>query len=98
MRRLPSPPCGLMAALSQLGGREVLILSFPYESTLELDALTPTEREVVLALLTGASNAEIARERGTAVVTVAKQIATALGKLGVRSRGELAAAAGSAHV
>jgi DNA-binding NarL/FixJ family response regulator len=97
--RPSSPPCGLTAARAELDGREVLVLSFPYESPLALDRLTRTEREIVLAILTGASNAEIASDRGTTMLTVAKQIASALRKLGVRSRGELAAiATRSAHV
>ena len=98
MRLLPSAPRGLTAARAELDGRQVLILSFPYESPLALDTLSRIEREIVLALLAGASNAQIARDRGTTVLTVAKQIAHALRKLGVRSRGELAAAATrSAH-
>jgi DNA-binding CsgD family transcriptional regulator len=60
-----------------------------------LDALTAAEREVALALLRGATNRAIAAERGTALQTVANQIAALYAKLGVHSRAELAAALGA---
>ena len=95
----PSPPPlhadappGLEAARGRLDDREVLVLSFPCEPSSSLEPLSAAERAVVEALLTGASNADIARLRGRSVQTVAKQVASALHKLGVRSRGELAAA------
>jgi DNA-binding NarL/FixJ family response regulator len=53
--------------------------------------LSATERCVVSEVLGGKSNAEIAQARGTSTRTVANQIANAFRKLGVRSRGELAA-------
>lgn len=55
-------------------------------------ALSRSERQVVLALLGGASNREIARARGTSDRTVANQIQSIYRKLGVRSRSELGAA------
>ncbi len=53
--------------------------------------LTAAEREVMAALLDGTSYAEIARRRRRSVSTVAKQAGSAFRKLGVSSRGELAA-------
>lgn len=52
--------------------------------------LSEAEREVVLAILDGRSNAEIALARCRSVRTVANQAASAFRKLGVRSRSELA--------
>jgi len=51
--------------------------------------LTRSESEVVDAIRRGASNADIARRRGTSVHTVANQIAGVFRKLGVHSRTEL---------
>ena len=55
--------------------------------------LTPAEHAIMAPLLAGASNAEISRERGTSVRTVANQVAVIFRKYGVSSRGELAAKA-----
>ena len=52
-------------------------------------ALSPAERQVARLAAAGLPNAEIARSRGSAVRTVANQIASAFRKLGVRSRLEL---------
>jgi DNA-binding CsgD family transcriptional regulator len=88
--RIPAP-AGLRAARLGVGGEEYLVLSHPL-STWELPAiLTPAEREVVHALLRGASRAQIAEARGSSVRTVANLLAQAFRKLGVRSRVELAA-------
>ncbi len=71
-------------------GVDLFVLSLPLEPDLP-DTLTDSEREVILLALQGASNAEIAEQRGTALQTVANQIRSAFGKLGVNSRTELAA-------
>jgi DNA-binding CsgD family transcriptional regulator len=52
--------------------------------------LTAAEREVAQAILDGASNKEIAQQRGVAPRTVANQVASVFRKLGVSSRAELA--------
>jgi DNA-binding NarL/FixJ family response regulator len=57
--------------------------------------LSPAEAEVVRAVLRGASNRQIARDRDRSARTVANQIAAAFRKLGVGSRGELYARAAS---
>ncbi len=54
------------------------------------DLLSPAERDVVRLALAGCSNAEIARRRGTAVRTVANQLAAVYSRFGVRGRIELA--------
>lgn len=54
-------------------------------------ALTVSERALVLQLLLGRSNAEIARFRDVSTQTIANQLHTLFGKLKASSRGELAA-------
>src|SRR5437868_11224901 len=51
--------------------------------------LTPAERDVLARVVAGASNAEIAKARGTSIRTVANQIASLLRKLGASSRFDL---------
>ncbi|WP_394847853.1 LuxR C-terminal-related transcriptional regulator [Pendulispora brunnea] len=53
--------------------------------------LSASERAVLLGVLCGKTNAEIAQARRSSVRTVANQVASAFRKLGVSSRGELAA-------
>jgi DNA-binding NarL/FixJ family response regulator len=93
---MPPPPAqlrDLVAARGTMQGRDVLVVSYAHDAQLDLQALSVGEREIILAVLRGKKNAEIARERGTSVLTVAKQVASGLRKLGVRTRGELAALA-----
>lgn len=72
-------------------GTAFLMVWLPSESPRGADALTRSEREVLTRLLEGDSSAAIAYERCTSARTVANQIASIFRKLGVRSRGELAA-------
>lgn len=65
------------------------ILSFPLDELPLPDSLSAAEQAVCRLLLTGASNAEIARQRRTSVRTVANQVAAILKKLGAGSRSEL---------
>jgi DNA-binding CsgD family transcriptional regulator len=58
---------------------------------LPLDALTGIERDLVMAMLTGASNQDVATRRGVSIRTVANQVAKVFRKLGASSRRELAA-------
>jgi DNA-binding NarL/FixJ family response regulator len=71
-------------------GEELLVLSLPATSNLAA-ALSPAEIEVARAIVRGATNAEIARVRGTSVRTVANQVASILRRLGARSRADVAA-------
>jgi DNA-binding CsgD family transcriptional regulator len=82
-------PADLRASDVRIGTGRYLLLSFRRDA--RTADLTPAERRVALAVLAGYSNAEIARMRGSATRTVANQVATIFRKLGVRSRGELAA-------
>jgi DNA-binding CsgD family transcriptional regulator len=68
-----------------------VVFSFPVclpGPPLELSA---AERAVVTAALAGKTNGEIGRERRTSARTIANQLASAYRKIGVQSRGELAA-------
>jgi DNA-binding CsgD family transcriptional regulator len=58
---------------------------------LPLDALTGIERDLVMALLVGASNQDVATRRGVSIRTVANQVAKVFRKLGASSRRDLAA-------
>jgi DNA-binding CsgD family transcriptional regulator len=62
------------------------------------EQLTGAELAVATALVEGASNQQIAIARGSSVRTVANQVASIFRKLGVRSRGELAAEGARARV
>jgi DNA-binding NarL/FixJ family response regulator len=84
---------GIVGARCIIDGREVVLLAYePSGSRLPFDGLTAAEKAVLGAVLAGKKNAEIARERGRSARTVAKQVAIAMRKLGVTTRGELAAA------
>ncbi len=84
----------LRASVVQIGESRYALLSFP-RAWKARDDLTPSERQVALAVLAGLSNADIARMRGSSPRTVANQVAAIFRKLGVRSRAELAARAHS---
>ncbi len=73
------------------GGASFLMVWLPGDSPLGVETLTRGERDVLRWLLAGTSSAVIASERGTSARTVTNQIASIFHKLGVHSRGELAA-------
>lgn len=75
-------------------GERFAVLSVPLAVDLP-ENLTPAEREVVSLLITGASNAQIAKARRVSVRTVANQVASVLKKLKVGSRTALIARFGS---
>lgn len=56
------------------------------------DQLTPQERTVVLALLSGSSNRELADQLFVSVKTIETHLTHVFRKLGCRSRGQLIAA------
>lgn len=94
-----SPPASDPRAVRfEVGGQEFAILSLPAECPTFPVELTDAERSVVMLVLGGASNAQVARRRGTSPRTIANQLAGIFEKLGVHSRSELAArCAGEAH-
>ena len=69
---------------------EVLLFSAASAEHDALGALSQAEREVASLAARGEANRAIAERRGVHAATVAKQLASAYTKLGVRSRGELA--------
>jgi DNA-binding CsgD family transcriptional regulator len=85
-------PADLRVSALQVGTSKYLLLSFSRKMIMP-DTLTPAERQVALAALSGLSNADIARMRGSSPRTVANQLAIIFRKLGVHSRAELAARA-----
>jgi DNA-binding NarL/FixJ family response regulator len=81
----------LRAVRFRIDQNDYVLISFPLIAHQRFEVLTDAEREVASLMLEGASNAEIARARGSAVRTVANQAASIFRKLGVSSRRELAA-------
>jgi DNA-binding NarL/FixJ family response regulator len=75
-------------------GEVFAVVSVPLTPELP-ETLTPAEREVVSLLITGASNAQIAKARRVSVRTVANQVASVLKKLKASSRTALIARFGS---
>lgn len=88
---LGSLPADLRARVFRLGDDEVLVFSFRLDGG-RAALLTGAEQAVAERVATGASNSEIAAERGRSINTVAKQVAAVFRKLGVCSRQELACA------
>jgi DNA-binding NarL/FixJ family response regulator len=84
-----SPP-----ELRLVGNEQRCWVFVPLEALALDPALTLAERQVVAHVLSGRSNAAIARARQTSCRTVANQLAAIYRKLGVASRWELAARAG----
>ena len=73
------------------GELDVLVMSYPLQCPVLPGTLTSAEAEIIRDVLRGLGNREIAAARGTAYATVIKQISSGFKKLGVHSRGELAA-------
>ena len=89
-RRLPPlgpPPDLRVTELAE--GMQVLSYALP-EWELP-NCLSPAEREVVCGLLRGMTHRELATSRDVSERTIANQLASVFGKLGVQSRLELAA-------
>lgn len=86
------PPCGLRVDKFEIGDEELALFEWDIgDAGMDqlLAALTQAERSVLDLVATGASNADIARVRGSSVRTVANQVACLLKKLGAGSRFEL---------
>lgn len=85
------PPRGLEVMYLAWNGESRILLTFPLPLPTWPAMLTPSEQEVARLIIDGASNAEIARQRGTSQRTVINQIAAIFRKVRVSSRVELAA-------
>jgi DNA-binding NarL/FixJ family response regulator len=70
---------------------DLLVVSAPVQVH-RPETLSPAQLEVAQAVARGASNAAIARARGTSVRTVSNQVSAIFARLGVTSRQQLAAA------
>lgn len=89
--RSPPLPAGLVVFHIDTPGSRFALLSYEVGECTQLPPLSDAERAVMIAVLRGRSNAQIAAARGTATRTVANQVRRLFEKLGVRSRAELAA-------
>jgi DNA-binding CsgD family transcriptional regulator len=90
MRRAVVPaPAGLQVETFEADGQAFAILELPRVPPLDHGVLTRTQRTILDLLLAGGSNAEIARQRGRSVRTVAHQVDSIFRRLGVGSRLEL---------
>jgi DNA-binding CsgD family transcriptional regulator len=69
---------------------ELVWVSVPLRRERSVEPLSAAEREVAAMILRGMSNEAIARARGKSVRTIANQVASAMRKLSVGSRVELA--------
>jgi len=85
-------PRGLRVELWEHEGDELALFAWdtgePTQDA-ELAKLTAAERAVFAHVIAGASNAEIARARDSAVRTIANQVVSILRKLNASSRFEL---------
>lgn len=80
-----APPRGLDVVIVD---SDLAIFAWDLERP-QMPALTDAERDVLVRITSGASNADIARARKSSVRTVANQVASLLRKLDARSRYEL---------
>jgi DNA-binding CsgD family transcriptional regulator len=87
-----SAPPDLRVSELDVGDQEMVVFSFDATARRSEVPLTGAEREVLMLLLAGRSNREIARTRATSERTTANQIASIFRKLDVHSRAELLAA------
>lgn len=75
----------------------LIAFSIPIPETLAWPQLSPAERVIALLALQGLSTAAIGERRNVTARTVAHQLDSVYRKLGVQSRGELAALAVSGN-
>lgn len=86
------PPAGLRAHRFDIGSDAFGVIVVPLgnpSASAEAVNLTRSEQSVMQLMLEGKSNQDIAKNRRTAVRTVANQVASIFRKLGVGSRSEL---------
>jgi len=86
-------PSGLRAKLAEVAvqGETLLIGAYPLINEDRVKGLTDAEREVLVHLMVGSTNRDIAQRRQTSEYTVANQVKAIFRKLEVFSRSELAA-------
>jgi len=83
---------GLRAKLAEVAIRDdkLLVGAYPLVAADRVASLTEAELDVVISLLSGSTNADIAQRRRSSERTVANQVQAIYRKIGVRSRSELA--------
>lgn len=86
----PSGPRAKLAEIS-LAGEQLLLGSYPLINEERITKLTQTERDILMHLIAGSTNQDIALRRNTSVRTVVNQVHSIFRKLGATSRGQLAA-------
>ena len=86
-----SPPADLDVTFLHADDDTLAVFSFSLAPPQLPPSLSEAEHAVVIGVLGGMSNAQIARSRGRVEKTIANQVASVLRKLGVGSRAELAA-------
>ena len=69
--------------------REYWIVGRPKEKPTRSPALTPRERQIVAAMMTAASNRDIARRLGLSEQSVKNRLTSLYRRLGIRNRVEL---------
>src|SRR3984957_2518005 len=87
-------PQGLRAQMAEISvGRNdtLLIGSIPRLEEAKLKELSSSQRQVLMSLIAGSTNRDIAMRRATSARTVANQVQAIFRKYKVRSRGELVA-------
>jgi DNA-binding CsgD family transcriptional regulator len=82
-------PRPLSATRVRYGGGDYLVLTYPAKRWSLPPCLSISEQRIVLELIAGSSQHAVACRRGTALRTVANQVASIHGKLKVHSRIEL---------
>ena len=92
-------PRGLLVDTLDFAGEELAVFHWDIAILADGDfaKLTRAEHAVFELVVAGASNAEIARARGSSVRTVANQVASLLKKLAAPSRFELVRRYGRSH-
>jgi DNA-binding NarL/FixJ family response regulator len=81
-----------------LGDKAYLLVSVPLRHDTRTEALSPSERAVARALVSGASNEMVAKARSTSIRTVANQVSAILARLRVSSRADLARTLGGVEM
>ncbi len=81
-----------------LGDKAYLLVSVPLRHDARTEALSPSERAVARALVSGASNEMVALARATSIRTVANQVRAILARLRVSSRADLARTLGGVEM
>jgi DNA-binding NarL/FixJ family response regulator len=86
-------PAGLRRKLAEVAvaGEKLLVGAYPLVDQRRIASLTPAEQAIVVDLVSGSTNFDIAQRRGSSERTVANQVQSIFQKLGTRSRADLAA-------